>query len=243
MSLLLPARGPRRRYLMAAPTADETMDVDQGETLKSTRSWLEYARRGSSPDALFTVSADVGMLYGSPRRPLDSERRLAEYALDFVNADTDRSTLRALLKSQKAKLERAGASAPLAVADQLLLDQTLIGARRAQWREFLDGVIRDRRATADHLLIDPKLLKDVWALPVVKRTEHGADLRYHPIILNLEAFDAFVRVLLVGEQYGSNLCQCKLPGCGRFFFVKKKATGRPQRLYCSRPHMLEAHAR
>jgi hypothetical protein len=43
------------------------------------------------------------------------------------------------------------------------------------------------------------------------------------------------------RPFGKKLCQCELKSCGLFFFEVKPPTGRPQRRYCLKEHMLEAH--
>jgi hypothetical protein len=44
------------------------------------------------------------------------------------------------------------------------------------------------------------------------------------------------------RDYTRKLCQCQLRSCGKFFFEVQPPTGRPQRKYCCKGHMEEAHA-
>jgi hypothetical protein len=43
------------------------------------------------------------------------------------------------------------------------------------------------------------------------------------------------------RPFGDKLCQCQLKSCGKFFFKIQPKNGAPQRKYCSKEHMTEAH--
>jgi hypothetical protein len=222
----------------------DQVEVNDNEMLRSARSHLEWAGRSAPEGIPFVVAYDVGTVYGQGHR-LDDERALVQYALDFANGDTDRSEIKRLILSGKAKLQPKDAD--LTPAQQIELDHQMVEvAARAKRREFLSLLLHDREKAAD-LSFDRlgRQLMRFWSLPKLQRVP-GFGIRRTPleIMLDLQAFEAHVDSLLLdgSQSYGRDLCQCRLSSCARFFLAQKQATGRPQRLYCSRKHMLESHA-
>ncbi len=233
---------------MVTVEASEQVEVFDSEHLRTARSMLEHMGRSARKGSRFVVARDVGTFYGQDKRPnkWESERELVQYALDFANGDTDRSHIKMLLSSGQSKLQPKGAS--LSPDEQVALDHELIEVTgRAKRREFFGLVLNDREKAAD-LSIGriTQQLQRLWMLPTVERVEgSGIRLGSLSIIPDLQSFDAYIDSMLLDEErsFGRDLCQCRLPGCDRFFLMKKPATGRPQRFYCSSDHMLEAHAK
>jgi hypothetical protein len=84
-------------------------------------------------------------------------------------------------------------------------------------------------------------------LVLVPRTSE-TDVKFQFFPESLEAVIAYVSKLLIKGPYGTNLKQCQLAQCDRFFFVNvrrqnsgKKETGRKPDKYCSTDHMMIAH--
>jgi hypothetical protein len=232
---------------MVTVQTDDEVEIFDNEHLRTARSMLEYMGQSARKDVRFVVARRVGTVYGQDKRPnnWESERELVQYALDFANGDTDRSHVKQLLSTGRSKLQPKNAD--LTPADQVALDHESIEvSARAKRREFLSSVLTDREAAADRTIDRLKQqLQRLWILPRVERVEgSGARIVFLSIMPDLQAFDAYVDSLLLDDErpFGVNLCQCRLSGCERYFLMKKPATGRPQRLYCSSEHMLEAHA-
>jgi hypothetical protein len=207
------------------------------------------------------VNRSVELLYGAPKRgAFDSERGFLEYVLQFANGDTNRAEMRRYVDLNKEVIEHpAGSVANVAYAllaaatgkrpDAATLaeaDATAVTHLRTQLREVLSCVMVDRaRITEVFLLAADDPLKEVWLLPIRIRVPGGVSLQYHAVINNPASFTTFALILLLdvapGRNFARDLCRCRLKGCDRFFLARKPKTGRPQRLYCTRKHMLEAH--
>jgi hypothetical protein len=80
-------------------------------------------------------------------------------------------------------------------------------------------------------------------ITILRGTENGLAIRHYYIAGTwLDAINVGTALLLDRERgFGKLLCQCRLESCGKFFFEKKPAIGRPSRNYCSKRHMLRAH--
>ena len=184
--------------------------------LKVTRQWLESCREAAqriSPAAQYALGPAVLELYG-PAAPADIE--------------SERGLMEYVLRFANGEIGPRSDEAD---------------RRRWQLRENFVHV----HNTGPGVVLGnytEHMLQDVWMLPVLHRKPH-AHLSTLWVITEPRAFDALTAVLLLDEQrpFGAGLCQCRLPECGRFFFEQKKETGRPQRRYCEREHMLEANAR
>jgi hypothetical protein len=119
---------------------------------------------------------------------------------------------------------------------------------RLRYREFLGRCAaykvrnprRDQEA-ADFVKSAAEPLKRVWTLASARLISGSATLQYHTIILDVTAFDAFVRSLILDAKYaiGVDLCHCGLNRCSKFFLAVKPKTGRPKRKYCCADHMEE----
>lgn len=227
---------------------------------------------GDGP-VVFSFSPALESMLGHHKTlPISSERLLVEYAIAFANGDTDRSEYRKSYEAQRQtdKLERdlpAHIDTLAAqVADESVsaldrsksvpsyeewardndVDMIVTERWRAQMREFLAKFVMQRfDITKEFVKETEESLEKVWVLPALRRVGKGVRLVNHISITGPESLRGFSSMLLLDESrpYGKDLCQCKLDGCGRFFLVQKPPTGRPQRLYCTREHMLEVHAR
>jgi hypothetical protein len=224
----------------------DEVEISDNEQLRSARSFLEYVGRSAREGLRFVIARDVGTLYGHAKRSSDeeSERELVQYALDFANEDTDRSLIKEMISTGRARLQRKNEN--LTPEQQIDLDQQMMEVSVTRRREFLSLVLADpERAAHQNLDRLEKQLQRFWSLPKLTRVPGSGIRRVSlDIMLDLQSFEAHVDSLLLdgSQPYGRDLCQCRLASCGRFFLVKKPPTGRPQRFYCSSDHMLEAHA-
>ena len=100
-------------------------------------------------------------------------------------------------------------------------------SRRAKWREFLGRVLADRSEAADTSQNELESTGGSVAVADAASTLNGLKVQNHYIILDLDAFDTFVSLLLLDEEFGGELCQCQLKNCGRFFLEKKPPPGAP----------------
>jgi hypothetical protein len=126
------------------------------------------------------------------------------------------------------------------------LDAKLETERRTILRNLLSGIVDDPIKALDRFLpVGTDFPRNIWMLPSLQRERRGATLKGHIFITEPESFDIFVSILLLDEErgFGTDLCRCTLQGCEKFFLVYKPPIGRPQSRYCTREHMLEAHAR
>jgi len=193
------------------------------------------ARRKASPSAQssvrFVVDPSLQWVFGRPAKgAFDSERGLVEYVLTFVNGD-----------ESAVEPDPAQASAhPLRQAEALA---RMRQDRREELRRFTRTFLSNRaaalRLVPEHLL--------VWHGITARFEAASAHFVFWVPVNSPDALRAFFVSMLADESrpFGRALCQCNLKGsdpCNRAFLEQKPATGRPQRLYCSRKHMLAAHA-
>lgn len=211
------------------------------EERRDVRAYLEYLRdQCALPGVPISVAGDIGSLYGigEGRGQGNPERFLIEYALDVANGVTDRSGIKEAIRSRKATFE-----GNLTPEQQIALSEQGFELRKEQWRAFLTDVIEDRAEAAQRFQRRSETdLQKVWMLPSVVHTKNGIKVQPHYLIFGLDGFDTFVRMLLLDENFGGELCQCRLETCRRFFLMKKPETGRPMRFYCDPLHMKEKHA-
>lgn len=149
---------------------------------------------------------------------LSGERGLIEHVLRFANGDETR-----------ADHDRHEAAE----------------AMRARLRELLGALLDDKPAATRALIARAdEPLRQVWGLPVLQREPH-LHLATRWVATSAHALEAFVSLVLLDEErpYGRLLRRCQLEGCGRFFLMQKPKAGVPRYRYCTREHMLEAHAR
>lgn len=224
---------------------------------QQVRRWLEHFAENATESAAFSVGRGVELLYGTPADgAFESDRGLVEYLLAFANGDADRSELQRYIADDRVLRNAAGwannpayrllamesgkrpARSPKALR---LVDEEIVAQRRVTLGELLAAVRSDRaRASKRFQAAAANMLKQVWSVPRVRGSD-GA-LQHLVVIENSASLHAYATLLLIGPM-GSDLCQCTHEGCTRYFLVKRPETGRPQRLYCTREHMLEAHAK
>lgn len=227
---------------------------------------------GDGP-VVFSFSSALEFMLGQHKTlPISSERLLVEYAIAFANGDTDRSEYRKSYEAQRQRkeLERDLPAHIDALASQVAdesvsaldrpkavvsyeqwardndVDMIVTERWRAEMREFLGKFVTQRfDITKEFVEETEESLEKVWVLPALRRVGKGVRLVNHISITGPDSLRGFTSMLLLDESrpFGKDLCQCRLDGCGRFFLAQKPRTGRPQRLYCTREHMLEMHAR
>lgn len=117
---------------------------------------------------------------------------------------------------------------------------------RANWRsdtKVLLALALKRPEKAAAVLAERGSEGLVHVRPILRKVSGGLSLAsYYQFATELELV-ALGQILLIDKDRGflEKLCQCQLEECGDFFFEVKPPTGRPQRRYCSREHMLRAH--
>lgn len=120
-----------------------------------------------------------------------------------------------------------------------------VGAYRAQMRTAT------RMRLAD-LLADPvasareyvgRSFEDVVSAKTILRATPAGLVRANYYTFSTDSDLVLLGSVLLAADASlrEKLCQCQLASCGVFFFEKKPATGRPQRRYCTRAHMLRSH--
>jgi hypothetical protein len=224
---------------------------------QQVRRWLQLFAEKAPESAAFSVGRTIELLYGRPADgAFESDRGLVEYLLAFANGDADRSEMQQYLDGDSVLNNAAGwAKNPAylllamesgkrqvrSVAAVRLLDAKIVADRRAWLRELLAATRSNKAQAAERYLASViQQLERMWSVPRVRPGD--CDLQHLVVIENSASLCAYVALLLLGPL-GSELCQCTLEGCTRYFLVKKPKTGRPQRLYCTREHMLEAHGK
>jgi hypothetical protein len=192
----------------------------------------------------------VVRLENSQQKPL-TEREIVEASVDFLNGRrieipgwSGDNEIRFIIALEEIQSSNAGrtvgkprnASQP---SDEAV--QAFRNSFREAQREMLSRLIADPGAVALELkeaapLIDPK--------PLIRVVQDGLWLDHFYEFKSELDLVTLGLVLLADPRRRSNwpqLCRCQLPSCGAFFFEKRPPTGRPQRRYCSRTHMLRAH--
>lgn len=185
---------------------------------------------GSHGSIRFVGDPSLDFVFGARTKgAFDSERGLLEYTLRFVN-------------SEESPVEPDAAQV---AARPLLQPDVLAGVRkdyRASLRQFVSKFRSNRsaalRLVPEHLLV----LRNIVMTPRWEAT--GAHLEFWLLVESPDALRTVFLLMIADDSrpFGRALCQCRLKECRRFFLEQKPATGRPQRLYCSREHMLAAHA-
>jgi hypothetical protein len=202
---------------------------------------LMATKRKATASSLWTGSRfiahpSLAWIFGAfPPHAFDSERGVVQYLVTFINGE-----------------ESAVDPDPEQIKDQSLLERPWVGDRevlqrtRAEWRTALRRFVAESRSKkAATLKAVPMHLMTLTNISVMPRWE-GSHLR-RDLWVPVDSPDALRGIfwsLLMDESsgIGAALCQCRLKSCKRFFLEQRPSTGRPQRLYCSRDHMLEAHA-
>jgi hypothetical protein len=194
-------------------------------------------------------------LTNTPQRPL-SEREIAEATIAFANGarldieglertsltgstgDKELEVLLRILRSFPKSGREPGSPAeavPQTVAD-------LRANYRSDTKALLSAALKKPEAAAA-VLVDRGTEHVVHLRPLLRKVPGGLSLTsYYQFATELDLVKVG-QILLIDRERGflAKLCQCQLEECGDFFFEVKPATGRPQRLYCSREHMLRAH--
>lgn len=178
-----------------------------------------------------SLAAPLAWSFGTPARgAFDGERALLEHVLRFVNGEESRLD-----------------PTPAEVAGRPALQQENLSRMREDWRaalrQFVTALRSNRKAAA--LLAVPEHLLALHNVSIMPKWEAaGAHLELWVPINGPDTVRSLFVLLLADEHrpFGRALCRCRLKDCQRFFLEVKPATGRPQRLYCSRKHMLAAHA-
>jgi hypothetical protein len=188
------------------------------------------ARVSDHSNIRFMGARSLAYAFGEPgKSAFDSERELIAYVLKFINGD-----------ESPAEPDPAQASA------QPMLQAEALASMRQDWRAFLRRFVSTFRSSRSAALrLVPEHLLTLHNISIMPKWEPaGAHLDFWVPINSPDALRALFVLMLADDSrpFGGALCRCRLDGCGRFFLEQKPATGRPQRLYCSRKHMLAAHA-
>lgn len=190
------------------------------------------ARRKQASEAgivRFLVVPRVRWVFGSVAQGAVDSRALIEGALRFANGED-------------VPIDPT----PGQVLHEPLLQGDNLQKTRESWRtalrQFL-GTFRTKPAAAIRSL--PEYSLAIHGISGIARFEDGrAHFEITVPVNSPEEFRTLLALTLAddAQPFGRALCRCRLKSCGRFFLEQKPRTGRPQRLYCSREHMLAAHA-
>jgi hypothetical protein len=177
----------------------------------------------------FGVEPVVETAFGkAPAGAFGSERGLIDYALAFLNGDS----------------EHLPQSDPRVMTD---IDW-LFGSTDTQQFDFRDRLtrfltqLRSDRAAAQKW-VTKQMPSGVSPLIRRERTANGGiGLRVHILLRTPAALVEFVIQLLADERRGFELRECKLPSCRKLFVKSLPAKGRgAPRQFCGKEHMKEAH--
>jgi hypothetical protein len=198
------------------------------------RSWLEAIRKsqpGTRGDGT-RIYVDQGSYEVPNPRPrpkvFASERALIEYVLGDVNLHGGEPVVFDWMTDDTSAFELLERSSPNLASS------------------FLELFTIDRAFAINQLQsIGSSLLSDLWVLPRLKvrgPTDLGIEF---DIIVGYRGIFSLACYLIADSArgFGDDLCRCKLDECGKWFLANKPPTGRPQRLYCGKPHMDQAHER
>jgi hypothetical protein len=198
--------------------------------------------------------AKVMHLQNSVEHPL-SEQRIVEATVAFANGavleidglvakrgDPDSlvgdKQIEERLKMQRAFRERGIGEMPSDIPADA-------GEYRAQMRTAtrarLSDIVADPVAAAREYV--GRSFEDVISAKTVLRATPAGLVRASYYTFSTESDLVLLGSVLLAadERFRDKLCQCQLASCAAFFFEKRPPTGRPQRRYCTRAHMLRAH--
>ena len=195
------------------------------------------AKRKSAADdqssVRFVVAPPLQWIFGAATKgELDSERGLVEYALRFINGE-------------ESVVEPDPAVASGHPVLQGLLDEEALATKRSDYRASMRKfVLASRSNRLAALRSVPEHLLASSQVSMMPEWQPAVRLKFWVPVDSPDAFQALFAMTLADDSrgFGRALCRCRLKDCGRFFLEQKPAVGRPQRLYCSRKHMLAAHA-
>lgn len=166
-----------------------------------------------------------------------SERELVETAIDFANRGDPQDWWPLVIGVKRTppppgsfwEQDERGLASPFeSERDQFRASLSIFMQRR----EFETSVSK-LAESAEHMILVP-------SFEIVGKSVR---LEYWYVSEDMAARLSYIQLLLTdpSKPYGSDLCQCQLGTCGKFFFVQKPKTGRPRRNYCCDEHMLEVH--
>jgi hypothetical protein len=113
---------------------------------------------------------------------------------------------------------------------------------RAVYRALISAYLRNPEAV-DAQFISQGLSSEILGRTLWMPTENGMSIVHHYQLFTFVDVISLGKSLLMDRARGfaQTLCQCQLSNCGKFFFIEKRATGRPATRYCKKSHMLKAH--
>jgi hypothetical protein len=185
------------------------------------------APEGSGPR--FMPAHVLRPIFGAAAPGAIDSRALVEYALQFINGN-----------------ETLAEPDPGLAEGQPFLQPETLQATRESWRgnlrQFAATFRKSRAAAIQSLPEFSFALHSISGMAKFEAT--SARLEFNVPINSPEAFRMLFALVLAddAQPFGRALCRCRLKSCGQFFLEQKPRTGRPQRLYCSREHMLAAHS-
>jgi hypothetical protein len=176
-----------------------------------------------------------------PGQPL-TEREIVEATVAFANG--------ADLEIDGLVAERGGKTGEAKVRELLLIAgvapkdvEDHLRRLHVEVHKRLSVIIHSGRKALSLWYADQQFESVVPVKPVMRTSPKGASFALH------YAFSSYWDLVVLGQllladperPHSEKLFQCQLKSCGTLFFEKRPHTGRPQRKYCSRPHMLQAH--
>jgi predicted metalloprotease len=189
-----------------------------------------------------TITSERAQVVTVQPEPL-SERGIVEALIEFANRGTFRSWFSLQHGTQWNPMIRDADSDSPIMKDL----RDVFDAERADLRHSLSAIVSNsvdkeralewaRRASS--LSLVPQFTFQNGQLHVAYRHHEGARYDSPP---SCQFAYALLLLLDTKRPYGDALCKCRLEKCGKFFWVVRPRTGRPQRLYCSHEHMQLAH--
>jgi hypothetical protein len=167
------------------------------------------------------------------QQPVVSERALIDRAIRYANAGDVKSWASFVEGIELPESVGSGAQFMASFAPEREAFRSALTA--IVMKDTTPALVADWRRRAEGLILLP--------------TFGQGHVSYRLIVIEyfsppLGAQFAYVLLLLLDPErpFGRDLCQCRLEGCGRFFFTSPNPKGgRPQRLYCNPTHMHMAH--
>jgi len=201
---------------------------------------------------------EIDWFFGTSKTPVTDERSFLVRVCEFVNGDTQPPESIRNLEEIRNPATRGDATQRFNAEigydvsadfwEEILSDRVdEINESRKRLGSILELAMRDpeslrARELREHVkAID---IDDLRLEPKLRITRAGVTLDYRLRFERVSAAVAYAVILLIDPRrsFWRQVCRCQLKSCNRFFMERRQETGRPQRRYCSREHMLEAHA-
>src|SRR5271165_284212 len=170
-----------------------------------------------------------------------SERELVALGIGFANRPTYARWLSFMQGSKRSPRQVVAPGGKKAMDQRFARD---VAEEHAAFVAALSAIL-DGTASAELKAALADQASKMILLPSIDSSTADASVQHHYLPTHVSAVLAYICLLVQRETtYKSDICQCRLPSCRRFFFSsarRRKNVGAMPRKYCSRAHMTIAH--